>query len=60
MLEYKALLEENKKLEKKYNNLLVRMALANVQTYGSSKSQKRIDKKKVVKGKHDDKDYFDG
>ena len=52
MLEYKA-------LEKKYNDLLDCMTLANAQTYGSSKSQKGIDKKKSVKGKHDDKDDFD-
>ena len=36
--------KENKKFEK-YNNLLDRMTLANVQVYGSSKSQKGIDKK---------------
>lgn len=60
MLEYKALLEEHKKLEKKYNDLLDRMTLANAQTYASSKSQKGIDKKKSTKGKHDDKDDFDG
>ena len=60
MLEYKVLLEEHKKLEKKYNDLLERMTLANAQTYASSKSQKGIDKKKSTKGKHDDKDDFDG
>ena len=60
MLEYKMLLKEHKKLEKKYNDLLDRMALANAQTYASSKSQKGIDKKKTTKGKHDDKDDFDG
>ena len=32
----------------------------NTQTYASSKSLKGIDHKKVVKGKHDDKDDFDG
>ena len=55
MFEYKMLLKEHKKLEKKYNDLLDRMALANAQTYSSSKSQKDIDKKKSVKGKHDDR-----
>lgn len=32
----------------------------NTQTYTSSKSLKGIDRKKVLKGKHDDKDDFDG
>ena len=32
----------------------------NTQTYASSKSLKGIDRKRVVKGKHDDKDDFDG
>ena len=40
MLEYKILLKEHKKLEKKYNDLLDRMTLANTQTYGSSKSRR--------------------
>lgn len=32
----------------------------NAQTYASSKSLKGIDRKNTVKGKHDDKDDFDG
>ena len=32
----------------------------NAQTYASSKSLKGIERKKVLKGKHDDKDDFDG
>lgn len=60
MLEYKTLLKEHRKLEKKYNDLLDRLTLSNAQTYGSSKSQKGIDRKKAAKGKHDDKDDFDG
>lgn len=36
------------------------MTLTNTRIYGSSKSQKGIDNKKGVKGKHDDKDDFDG
>lgn len=60
LLEHQVMSKEYKKLEKKYNDLLDRMTLANTQTYGSSKSQKGIDKKKSVKGKHDDKDDFDG
>lgn len=35
MLEYKMLLKEHKILEKKYNDLLDRMTLANAQAYGS-------------------------
>lgn len=31
------------------------MTLSNSQTYASSKSQKSIDKKKIMKGKYDDK-----
>ena len=52
--------KEYKKLEKKHNALVERLSLMNNQTYASSKSLKGIDRKKVVKGKHDDKDDFDG
>lgn len=47
--------KEYKKLEKKHNTLIKRLTLMNTQTYASSKSLKGIDRKKVVKGKHDDK-----
>ena len=59
LLEHQVMTREYKQLEKKYNDLLDRMTLANAQTYASSKSQKGIDKKKSTKGKHDDKDDFD-
>ena len=59
LLEHQVMTREYKKLEKKYNDLLDRMTLANAQTYASSKSQKGIDKKKSTKGKHDDKDGGD-
>lgn len=59
LLEHQVMSREYKRLKKKYNALLDRLALANTQTYGSSKSQKGIDKKKNVKGKHDDKDDLD-
>ena len=52
--------KEYRKLEKKHNALVERLSLMNNQTYASSKSLKGIDRKKVVKGKHDDKDDFDG
>ena len=56
VLEYKLRDKEYKKLEKKYNALLERLSIMNTQTYASSKSLKGIDRKRVVKGKHDDKD----
>ena len=59
-LEYKLRDKEYRKLEKKHNALVERLSLMNTQTYTSSKSLKGIDRKKVVKGKHDDKDDFDG
>ena len=59
-LEYKIQLKEYRKLEKKHNALVERLSLMNAQTYASSKSLKGIERKKVVKGKHDDKDDFDG
>lgn len=59
-LEYKLRDKEYRKLEKKHNALVERLSLMNTQTYASSKSLKGIDRKKVVKGKHDDKDDFDG
>lgn len=59
-LEYKIQLKEYRKLEKKHNALVERLSLMNAQTYSSSKSLKGIERKKVVKGKHDDKDDFDG
>lgn len=55
-LEYKLRDKEYRKLEKKHNALVERLSLMNTQTYASSKSLKGIDRKKVVKGKHDDKD----
>lgn len=58
LLEHQVMTREYKKFEKKYNDLLVRMILANAQTYASSKNQKGINKKKSTKGKHDDKDDF--
>ncbi len=60
VLEYKLRDKEYRKLEKKHNALVERLSLMNNQTYASSKSLKGIDRKKVVKGKHDDKDDFDG
>ena len=59
-IEYKLRDKEYKKLEKKHNALVERLSLMNAQTYASSKSLKGIERKKVVKGKHDDKDDFDG
>lgn len=59
-LEYKLRDKEYKKLEKKHNALVERLSLMNTQTYASSKSLKGIDRKNTVKGKHDDKDDFDG
>ena len=50
-IEYKLRDKEYKKLEKKHNALVERLSLMNAQTYASSKS---------LKGKHDDKDDFDG
>lgn len=58
--EYKIQLKEYKKLEKERNALIERLSLVNTQTYASSKSLKGIERKKTVKGKHDDKDDFDG
>ncbi len=58
-IEYKLRDKEYKKLEKKYNALLERLSIMNTQVYASSKSLKGIDRKRVVKGKHDDKDDFD-
>ena len=59
-LEYKLRDKEYRKLEKKHNALVERLSLMNTQTYASSKSLKGIERKKTVKGKHDDKDDFDG
>ena len=59
-IEYKLQMKEYKKLEKERNTLIERLSLMNTQTYASSKSLKGIDRKKAVKGKHDDKDDFDG
>ena len=49
-----------KKLEIEDKVLAERLSLMNTQTYASSKSLKGIDRKKSSKGKHDDKDDFDG
>ena len=59
VLEYKLRDKEYRKLEKKHNALVERLSLMNTQTYASSRSLKGIDRKRVVKGKHDDKDDFD-
>ena len=59
VLEYKLRDKEYRKLEKKHNALVERLSLMN-KTYASSRSLKGIDRKRVVKGKHDDKDDFDG
>ena len=55
VLEYKLRDKEYRKLEKKYNALLERLSIMNTQAYASSGSLKGIDRKRVVKGKHDDK-----
>lgn len=60
VLEYKLRDKEYKTLEKKHRALGERLSLMNTQTYASSKSLKGIDRKKVLKGRHDDKDDFDG
>lgn len=60
VLESKLRDKEYKTLEKKYRALVERLSLMNTQTYASSKSLKGIDRKKVLKGRHDDKDDFDG
>lgn len=49
-----------KKLEIENKVLAERLSLMNAQTYASSKILKGIDRKKSSKGKHDDKDDFDG
>ena len=56
VLEYKLRDKEYRKLEKKHNALVERLSIMNTQTYASSRSLKGIDRKKVVKGKHDEKD----
>lgn len=55
LIEYKLRDKKYKKLEKKHN-ALVELSLMNTQTCASSKSLKGIDRKKTIKGKHDDKD----
>ena len=60
VLEYKLRDKEYKTLEKKYRALVERLSLMDSQVYSSSKSLKGIDRKKSCKGKHDDKDDFDG
>ena len=59
-IEYKLRDKEYRKLEKKHNALVERLSLMNTRIYASSKSLKGIDRKNTVKGKHDDKDDFDG
>ena len=54
----KALLES--KMHQKENIELKKMNLMNSMAFGPSKSQKGIEKKKPVRGRHDDKDDFDG
>ena len=56
VLEYKLRDKEYRKLEKKHNALVERLSIMNTQAYASSRSLKGIDRKRVVKGKHDDKD----
>ena len=60
VLESKLRDKEYKTLEKKYRALVERLSRMNSQVYSSSKSLKGIDRKKSCKGKHDDKDDFDG
>lgn len=60
VLEYKFRDKEYRKFEKKHNALVGRLSLMNTPTYALSKSLKGIERKKVLKGKHDDKDDFDG
>lgn len=60
VLEYKLRNKEYRKLEKKHNALVERLPLMNIQTYASSKSLEDIDRKKVIKGKYDEKADFDG
>lgn len=62
----KALLEsemrqkENIELKRMNAILRQRLDLMNSRVFGPSKSQKGIEKKKPVRGRHDDKDDFDG
>ena len=48
--------KENIELKKIVNKLQQRLNLMNSRVFGPSKSQKGIEKKKPVRGKHDDKD----
>ena len=49
-----------KKLEIENKVLVERLSLMNFRVYAFLKSLKGIDRKKSSKGKHDDKDDFDG
>lgn len=54
---YTAFYDWFKKTQKKVVPVEVeRLSLMNTQTYASTRSLKGIDRKKAVKGKHDDKD----
>jgi hypothetical protein len=51
---------EIKRLEKEKSDAEDRLSLVNGEYYGSSKSQKGIDRKRKVRGKNDGRDNFDG
>lgn len=51
--------KENIKLKKIVNKLQQRLNLMNSRVFGLSKSQKGFEKKKSVRGTHNDKDDFD-
>lgn len=59
-LESKMHQKENIELKKMNATLQQRLNLMNSMAFGPSKSQKGIEKKKPVRGRHDDKDDFDG
>lgn len=60
LLESKMHQKENIELKKMNATLQQRLDLMNSRVFGPSKSQKGIEKKKPVRGRHDDKDDFDG
>ena len=60
LLESKMHQKENIELKKMNATLQQRLNLMNSMAFGPSKSQKGIEKKKPVRGRHDDKDDFDG
>ena len=60
LLESKMHQKENIELKKMNATLQQRLNLMNSMAFGPSRSQKGIEKKKPVRGRHDDKDDFDG